>query len=61
MRVQYDAVRSAFSAIKAKFTGRRMGYPKIGAGLARGDWSQLSRIIDEELTGEDHTLVVLPF
>ena len=30
---------------------------KIGAGLARGDWSKIAAIIDEELAGETHTLV----
>jgi O-acetyl-ADP-ribose deacetylase (regulator of RNase III) len=58
--VDYDAVRTLFSQIKKQFSGTRIGYPKIGAGLAGGDWSLLSEIIDEELQGEDHTLVVLP-
>jgi O-acetyl-ADP-ribose deacetylase (regulator of RNase III) len=53
----YDAIRSAFKMIKAHFAGLRIGYPKIGAGLAKGDWNIISGIIDEELAGEDHTLV----
>ena len=53
----YVAIRSAMAAIKSEFSGARIGYPLIGAGLARGDWSQISRIIDEELAGESHTLV----
>ncbi len=57
VRVDYDAVRSAMHLVKQQFTGKRIGYPRIGAGLARGDWAQLARIIDEELEGEDHTLV----
>ena len=36
----------------------RIGYPKIGAGLAGGDWSIIEKIIDEELQGTDHTLVI---
>jgi O-acetyl-ADP-ribose deacetylase (regulator of RNase III) len=43
--------------VKAKFSGKRIGYPKIGAGLAKGDWNKISKIIDEELAGEEHTLV----
>ena len=35
----------------------RLGYPKIGAGLAGGDWPRIAAIIDRELAGEDHTLV----
>lgn len=53
----YDAIRSAFGHIKQQFGGRRIGYPKIGAGLAKGDWPTIAGIIDEELAGEDHTLV----
>ena len=53
----YDAIRSAFAAVRAEFSGKRIGYPKIGAGLAGGDWSVISAIIDEELEGEDHSLV----
>lgn len=57
VRVDYDAVRSSMRLVKQQFTGTRIGYPKIGAGLARGDWTRLARIIDEELEGEDHTVV----
>ena len=53
----YDAIRSAFRLVGQRFTGRRIGYPKIGAGLAKGDWPTIAAIIDEELSGEDHTLV----
>ena len=53
----YDAIRSAFRLVKQRFSGRRIGYPKIGAGLAKGDWATIAAIIDEELAAEDHTLV----
>jgi len=56
-RADYDAIRSVMGAVKAKFSGERIGYPKIGAGLAKGDWALISKIIDEELKDEDHTLV----
>ena len=58
--VDYDAVRSCFKEIKTTFSGHRIGFPLIGAGLGGGDWDVISRIIDEELEGEDFTLVVLP-
>lgn len=57
IRADYDALRTAFAAVKRHFPGRRIAYPRIGAGLARGDWSLISKIIGEELAGEDHTLV----
>ncbi|MBU1566557.1 MAG: macro domain-containing protein [Proteobacteria bacterium] len=56
--VDYDAVRKLFANIKREFSGKRIGYPKIGAGLAGGDWQIIASIIDEELTGEDHSVVL---
>jgi len=55
----YEAIEDVFRRIKETFSGYRIGYPKIGAGLARGDWDKISAIIDKELEGEDHTLVIL--
>jgi O-acetyl-ADP-ribose deacetylase (regulator of RNase III) len=55
--VQYDAVRSCMEWIKANHTGKIIGLPKIGAGLARGDWLSISEIIEEVLAGEDVTIV----
>lgn len=53
----YDAIRSVFRQVKAQFSGQRIGYPKLGAGLARGDWAIISQIITEELAGENHIFV----
>ena len=53
----YDAIRSAFRVVKQRFGGKRIGYPKIGAGLAKGDWTRIAAIIREELKGADHKLV----
>ena len=55
--VDYDAVRKVFALIKRDFAGKRIGYPLIGAGLAGGDWNIIEAIINDELEGEDHTLV----
>ena len=56
-QVDYQAVERVFNRIKEDFRGSRIGYPKIGAGLAGGNWERLASIIDAALTGEDHTLV----
>ena len=56
--VDYDAVRSVFEAVKKEFAGLRIGYPKIGSGLANGSWDRIAAIIEKALDGEDHTLVV---
>ena len=55
--VHYDAVESLFKKIKKEFSGKRIGYPKIGAGLAGGDWSRIAETINRELAMEHHTLV----
>ncbi len=55
--VDYNAVSGVMARIKKDFAGKRMGYPRIGAGSARGDWEIISYIIKTELEGEDHTLV----
>jgi len=55
--VDYNAVAAVMKLIKVDFSGRRIAYPRIGAGLARGDWTILSHIIEDALNIEDHTLV----
>ena len=55
--VDYAAVRTVMKDVRAKFPARRIGYPRIGAGLAKGDWTRIAEIIDAELGEEDHTLV----
>ncbi len=55
--VDYEALSEVFCSIARDFSGKTIGYPKIGAGLAGGDWDVISKIIDTALSGEDHTLV----
>ena len=55
--INYKAVRDVFKLISEMYAGLQIGYPKIGAGLAGGDWNKIASIIDEELDGEDHTCV----
>lgn len=66
--VDYEDIRKCFKSMKHrvnvyhKFHSDipflRIGYPMIGAGLAGGDWEVISKIIDEELEGLNHTLVI---
>lgn len=62
-QVEYGALRSCFKELAVRVQGwnpkLRIAYPKIGAGLGGGDWDIIAPIIDEELAGLDHTLVVL--
>lgn len=57
VKVDYEAVEQVFQLVKEVFTGKRIGYPAIGAGLAGGDWQKIEGIIKEALAGEDHTFV----
>jgi len=58
VKADYVAIRSVMRQVKMNFSGCRIGYPQIGAGLAGGNWSEISAIIERELQGEDHTLVL---
>ena len=57
VKADYEAIRSVMKAVKFRFAGRRIGYPRIGAGLAGGDWEVIGKVIEEELAGEQHTYV----
>ena len=57
IKADYKAIREVFKKVKEQFSGLRIGYPAIGAGLAGGDWNVISKIIKEELKDETHTFV----
>lgn len=58
IHADYEAIRKAMEEVKTRFQGCRIGYPKIGAGHAQGDWLVIEPIIQETLAGENHTLVL---
>jgi len=55
--VEYGALRRCMKAVKKTYSGKIIGFPLIGAGLAGGDWNIISQIIDDELGDEDVTIV----
>ena len=62
--VRYDAIRDGLADV-AKFArrhGASVHMPRIGAGLAGGDWNRIEKIIREELSraGVDVTVYDLP-
>jgi len=57
VNVNYDAIEKVFKQIAKDFNGLRIGYPKIGCGLAGGDWAIVSDIINKSLQYQNHTLV----
>ncbi|MBV6626962.1 MAG: macro domain-containing protein [Rivularia sp. (in: Bacteria)] len=56
--VEYDAIRNCMRWLKENYSGKKIGLPKIGAGLAKGDWNIIELIIAEELNDEDITIVL---
>jgi len=58
VNADYDAIRNCMKLMKQNFSGKKIGLPLIGAGLAGGDWNVISEIIEEELVSEDVTVVI---
>tara|TARA_B100001057_G_C22864691_1_gene955991 strand:+ start:3841 stop:4305 length:465 start_codon:yes stop_codon:yes gene_type:complete len=56
--VDYDAIRECFKKINSRYKGKKVGIPKIGAGLAGGNWKQIEKIIDEETKDLKLTCVI---
>lgn len=56
--VDYEALDKIFSKIKIEFTDKKICIPKIGAGLAKGDWLVIESIIDKHLYELDCTCVL---
>lgn len=55
--VDYEAITLCMRKINHRFAGGHIGLPKIGAGLAGGDWNRIKTIIQEELRDCDVTVV----
>lgn len=58
MQTNYVAIKSCMKWVKENFSGKKIGIPKIGAGLGGGNWEKIFKIINEELANEDVTLVL---
>ena len=57
----YDAIREAMGILRdyAKFNNKSVAIPKIGAGLAGGDWDTIEKIINDVFDDMDITVYVL--
>ncbi len=53
----YDAFRSCLYEIKKTQTGKHIGFPLIGTGLAGGNWVTIYLILQEVLGDEKVTIV----
>jgi O-acetyl-ADP-ribose deacetylase (regulator of RNase III) len=57
MDLDYDALRSALQEMKPLVSGKLIGLPMIGSGLAGGSWEIIEKIIEDEMMGELVTVV----
>ena len=55
----YGAIKRVFNALAPDLVGMRIGYPRIGCGLAGGEWRLVENIINEAFEGLNHELVAL--
>jgi O-acetyl-ADP-ribose deacetylase (regulator of RNase III) len=56
--LDYEALTLCMRKINQTFKGKRIGLPKIGSGLAGGDWNQIKQIIKTELKDCELTVVI---
>lgn len=56
--LDYEALTLCMRKINHRFKGMHIGLPKIGAGLAGGDWNRIREIIQRELSDCDVTVVI---
>ena len=55
--IDYEALTLCMRKINHVFKGKTIGLPKIGAGLAGGDWNRIKEIIETELNAMDVWIV----
>ena len=56
--VDYDALARCLQWVAKTYPDQRIGLPKIGAGLAGGDWHEIQKIIESTLGQTDYTVVL---
>ena len=55
--LDYEALTLCLRKLNHSFKGKHIGLPKVGAGLAGGDWNRIREIIKSELRDCDVTIV----
>jgi O-acetyl-ADP-ribose deacetylase (regulator of RNase III) len=56
--LDYEALTLCMRKINQEFSGKHIGLPKIGAGLAGGDWNRIKKIIQTELKDMKVSVVI---
>jgi O-acetyl-ADP-ribose deacetylase (regulator of RNase III) len=54
--VDYFAITLCMREINKRYAGKKVGMPKIGCGLAKGNWITVLSIMEEELTDVNVTV-----
>lgn len=54
---RYIAIRECLKQVNIMFENKKVGIPFIGSDLAGGDWKIIKKIIEQELTNVDLTIV----
>ena len=57
--LDYEALRNVFKLINENFENKIIGIPKIGAGLAKGNWEIIEKIIEKESRNNNIICVLL--
>jgi len=55
--IDYEALTLALRKINKIYSGKTIGLPKIGSGLAGGDWNRIKNIIEKELKHMDVVII----
>ena len=56
--VDYEALTRCLEWVARTYPNQRIGLPKIGAGLAGGDWHKIQQIIETTLAHTEYTVVL---
>ena len=56
--IDYEALTLCLRKINKTFAGKHIGLPKIGSGLAGGDWNRIKKIIQTELKDMKVSVVI---
>lgn len=56
--LDYEALILCMRKINAKFAGKHIGLPQIGAGLAKGNWQTIKETIQRELQDMNVTIII---
>ena len=57
--VDYSAIQQVFEKLATVYHDKKFGIPKIGAGIAGGNWYEIESIIDTAMQSIDLTCVIL--